>query len=441
MQWKKVAASLVASAVVLVGLTACGGSDGKAATKKTKDGSTILSLWTFVDLHGEFYEAMAKKWNAQHPDEKVKLDVNVMPYDDMHNKLQLGLNSGKGLPDIVDIELSRYAGFMVGKPALVDLTEAAAPYAQDIVKSQLDEYSKDGHLYGLTTHVGTTLAFYNNELLKAAGIDYTTIKTWDDFKAAGVAYRKKTGKAFGTADSTAMWQEGLLMGQFGGEFVKDGKVQVDSPEFVKSLSLLKDLQDAGAISTIPGGQPDTEEAYGEIAKGSYAAFIMPAWFMSRFVDYMPDLAGKIVIAPAPVDPGAKWATVGGGGTGTAVPSAGANTQLAADFISYAKLSKDGNIGIWETLGFDPVNKSLWTDKAVTHNPENKFNKYFQNNLFDVLNPLGETIGNLSSFSDPAFPSVNNTMITETLNAIFEKGADIEDTLEQAQSDLENELGQ
>ncbi len=38
------------------------------------------------------------------------------------------------------------------------------------------------------------VAFYNTEALKEAEVDYTTIKTWDDFKEAGVKYHEKTGK-------------------------------------------------------------------------------------------------------------------------------------------------------------------------------------------------------------------------------------------------------
>lgn len=73
----------------------------------------------------------------------------------------------------------------------MDLTDAIAPYKDNVVESRLDIYGKDGKYYGFPTHVGTTVAFYNDDLLKEAGIDYTTIKTWDDFKAAGVKYHEK----------------------------------------------------------------------------------------------------------------------------------------------------------------------------------------------------------------------------------------------------------
>ena len=404
--------------------------------------ATELQLWTFVELHGKFYETMAAKWNEQNPDKQVKIAVNVMPYDDMHNKLQLALNAGQGVPDIVDIEVSKFPNFTAGNPALMDLTAVAAPYASSIVKARMDLYAKGGKQYGLPTHVGTTLAFYNTEQLENAGIDYTTIKTWDDFKAAGVKYYEATGQVFGTADTSASWQEGLLLGQLGSDYLTaDGTVQVNSDKMVQALSLLKDLQDANVLRTIAGGQPDTEEAYGELNSGNYAVTVMPEWFMSRYTAYMPDLKGKIAIAPAPVVANAVVKTVGGGGTGTAIPSAGTHTDLASQYLAYAKLSKDGAIEIWNSLGFDPANMDLWTDTTITHDPNNEFNQYFQNNVFDVLNQVKDGIGYLPSATFQAMPNVNNAMTTTVLNEIFENGSDIQTTLDQAEADLKNELGQ
>ena len=410
--------------------------------QSASSGATELTFWTFIALHGKFYETMAGKWNAAHPDKQVHLNVNVMPYDDMHNQLQLALNSGQGAPDIVDIEVSKFPNFTTGTPALMDLTQVAAPYAADIVQARMQLYQKDGKQYGLPTHVGTTLAFYNTDLMDKAGVDYTKIKTWDDFTAAGVAYTKATGKAFATADTSASWVIDTVMGQLGTDYLDaSGKVQVNNPDMVKTLTLLKGIQTAGAAKTIAGGQPDTEEAFGLLNSGEYAAVIMPEWFMSRYTAYMPDLKGKVTIAPPPVMDGAKVKTVGGGGTGTAIPSQGKNTALASEFLAYAKLSKDGAIEIWNSLGFDPCNMALWTDATITKNPDNQFNQYFKNNVFDVLNQVKDGIGYLPSATYQAKPNINNMMTTTVLNEIFENGADIQKTLDTAQADLKNELGQ
>ncbi len=446
MKFKKILAALLSTVMVASALAGCG-----AKTEESKDDTndtaeeesvTTLEFWTFVELHGTFFESMAEKWNEANPDKQIEIDVNVMPYDDMHNKLQIALNSGEGTPDFVDIEQGKFANFTQGTPALMDLTEAAAEYADDIVKSRMDLYSKDGALYGLPSHVGATVAFYNVELLEAAGIDYTTIKTWDDFKEAGSKYYEATGKYLGTADTSALWTENVMLAQLGGEYTdEDGNVTVNSDEMVQVMTTLKELQDANAIQTVPGGNPDKEEAYGAFNNGDYACAIMPMWQMSRYTNYMPELSGKIAIAPAPAYEDAQAVSVGGGGTGTAVVAGKENAELAAEFLAYAKLSYEGNVMIWELLGFDPCNMKVWEDEAVTHNEDNQFVQYFVNNPFDVLLEIQDGIGGLDSHASAAYPSINNMFTTVTLNEIFENGTDVQTALDQAQEDLETELGQ
>ncbi|QXT62326.1 ABC transporter substrate-binding protein [Tessaracoccus palaemonis] len=452
MKLRKIAVSALAAGMATLGLTACqtasnnessaeATASGSVIEQEAVEGATKLELWTFQELHAKYYTDMADQWNEENPDKKVQISANVMPYDDMHNKLQIALTSGEGAPDVVDIEAGKFPQFVQGTPALMDLTEAAAPYADDIVQARLDLFSKDGKVYGLDFHVGTTVAFYNTELLEAADIDYTTIKTWDDLKEAGSKYYDATGKYLTTVDTSAMWQTSLIMAQLGGEyFTADGKINVNSPEMNEALGILKGLQDANAAAVPAGGQPDTEEAYGAYNNGDFAAAIMPFWFTSRYTAYMPDFSGKIAIAPAPTTDDPAVDTVGGGGTGTAVVAASENADLAAEFVAWAKLSYEGNVATWQQLGFDPLNTTVWEDEEITHDPENAFVQYFKNNPFDALLEVKDSIGNLTSFTNVGMPSVNNLFGTTTLNDIFEGGVPVADALSQAQSDLENELG-
>ena len=69
---------------------------------------TEIEFWTFQDLHVKHYELMAEKWNAANPDKQIKLIPTVYPFEDMHSKLLMALQSGKGAPDLVDIEAGKF---------------------------------------------------------------------------------------------------------------------------------------------------------------------------------------------------------------------------------------------------------------------------------------------------------------------------------------------
>lgn len=424
-------------------LWGCGKSNKAGGETSVLDGgagesATELSYWTFVELHGQHFEKMLGKWNAENPERQIKLNVTVMPYDDMHNKLSIAVQSGTGAPDIADIELGKFPDFLSGTPQLEPLNDVIDPYRDTIVKSRIDLYSKEDTNYGIPTHVGASVAFYNTEILEEAGVNYQDIVTWEDFKQAGIQVHEKTGKYMGTADTSAAWQASMLLAQQGADLTDDsGNPIVNSEAMVKAMTLLKDLQDNNVIATIAGGQPDTEEAYGEFNAGNYATAFMPLWQMSRYTNYMSDLSGKIAIAPIPVIEEGMPRSVGGGGTGTVVTKTAKDVQLAKDFLAFAKLSLDANKEIWNTLGFDPVNMDVWDMKDVTHNAENQFVKYFVNNPFDVLNEIRDEIRLIKSTS--ASPTINNVLCTTTFNEIFEDGKDITEALNDAQKQIEQEL--
>jgi arabinosaccharide transport system substrate-binding protein len=452
---KKVLAALLCAAMVGTTLAGCGssgsdsGSDDSAKQTGKKemdvegDDVTTLNVWTFIENHQDFYTDMAEKWNEENPDRKVKLVLSNMAYDDMHNKLSLALESGEGAPDVVDIELGKFPAFMTGNIGLKDLTDAIAPYKDNVVESRLDLYSKDGKYYGLPTHVGTTVAFYNTEALEAAGIDYTTIKTWDDFKEAGIKYHEATGKTFAAAETTAQWTLNLMLAQKGGSYLKeDGSLDVNNDKMVEVLQCMKDMQDAGALATIAGGQPDNEEAYPLYNSGDVAAAIMPFWQTSRYTSYMTDLSGKVAIAAPPVfGDNDAVKTIGGGGTGTAVVASGKNADLAADVFAFIKLSDEANVEVWNVLGFDPVNTEVWTQTDITENPDNQYVKYFNTKPFDALLDVQDNIGLLDCYTDEKMPSINNVFTTQTLNDIFESDVDVKEALDEAQDTLENEFAE
>ena len=269
------------------------------------------------------------------------------------------------------------------------------------------------------------------------------IKTWDDFKEAGVKYHEKTGKTFACVETTAQWMINLMLRQKGGDYLDaDGNIDITNDKMVEVLEYIKGMQDTGAFATVPGGQPDNEEAYPSYNNGDYAVQIMPFWQTSRFTSYMTDLSGKVAIAPTPVwNEGDEVKSIGGGGTGTAVVAGSENADLAAEVFAYIKLSEGANEEVWNVLGFDPVNTAVWTDTELTQNPENQFVKFFNTYPFDTLLEIQNGIMALDSLTSEKFPSINNEFCNVTLNNIYENGMDVKEALEESQQTLKNEFGE
>ncbi|MBO2531954.1 arabinosaccharide transport system substrate-binding protein [Planifilum fulgidum] len=355
-----------------------------SAAETSSDGKTTLTLWTFASQHVEFYEEMAKEWNRRHPDKPIDLQIEMYPYNEMHNKLLLSLYSKVGAPDIADIEIGKFANYLKGEPQLVPLNDIVDPVKDRIVQSRIDIYSKDGTVYGIGFHVGATVIFYNKEILDQAGVDPDQIKTWNDFVAAGKKVKSKTGKPMITIDVTEFFAFWPLIIQQGSDYLdENGEVILDNKINVETLTFLHDLiyKHQIAIPT-PGGGHHAEEYYGFMNRGGAASVIMPMWYMGRFTDFMPDLKGKMIIRPLPAWEEGGLRSAGMGGTGTVVTNQSKHPELAKEFLSFAKLSKEGNIKIWEILGFDPIRWDVWDEPEMK--ADNKYTEYFGKGIFDTL---------------------------------------------------------
>nr|WP_318036087.1 ABC transporter substrate-binding protein [Halobacillus salinarum] len=290
-------------------LMACGGGDeasGQAEDTQVVggdiEGATELTYWTFAGQHVDLFKDSAERWNEEHPDRPIKLVAQTYPYDQMHNNLLLALQSGKGAPDLADIELSKYANFMQGEPQLEPMNEYIEPVLDDSVKSRFDIYAKDGKYYGVPTHVGATVMYYNTEIMDQAGVDIDKIKTWDDFITAGKKVVKNTDSVMwnvGTTDYLMdFWP--MISQQDSDFFDKEGNVILDNDTNIKTLDFLHQVVYEDKIAELtPGGMNQSEEFYGYMNDGGAASILAPIWYMGRFLDNMPDLKGKIAIRPMP----------------------------------------------------------------------------------------------------------------------------------------------
>lgn len=417
------------------------GDSSAAEEDDTAAEGTPLELWTFQEVHRQFYESMAEKWNEENPDKPVNLTVSVQPFDDMHNKLTIALQSGEGAPDMCDVEINKFPTYLEGEPQFMDLTSYVDPYRDDIVAARLEVYSKDGVNYGIPTHVGATVAFYDTSILEPAGVDYKEIKTWDDYKEAGLKVVEATGKAMGAAETGGTFiYQAMLAAQDADMTDENGDPALDSEASIKALSTIQELVEAGVDQTIPGGSVDGEEGYGAINAGGYATIIRPLWYMSRYPAYMEQIeAGRIGIAPIPVFDEADFGvSYGGGGTGTVVTVQSENSELAAEWLCWAKLSEEGNRDIWNVLGFDPCNTSLWEDEELTTDESNQFISFFIDNPFDVLNTIKDDIRTIKSTY--AVPTIDDIMTSVVLPDIIENGVPAEEAATAAQEQAVNELG-
>lgn len=427
--------------------------DGDTATAVTTVGDpngTHFELWSFVEAHNTFYAKMVDKWNEENPDKTIEVTFTTYPYSDMHQKLLMSLEAGEGAPDICDVEMGQVPNVYEGLDTwLYPLDDAMTPYKDDMLQSRLDAYKgSDGKQYGAPFHVGATVMYYNLGVLEQYGItqeDIDAVVTWDDWAALGEKYMQALqdsgeveGKYWTSVDTGGTDWLWIAMAEYGEDWTGgyDGTANVQLDSVKNMLSMQQDWLNSGLAEVSPDGQVDVEAGYQNILDHNIVAFPKAMWYMSRFINYMPEEKGNWYIAKCPVFEEGQDCSVGVGGTGTVVTQQSSDPELAAQFLCYAKMSPEGEQMIWDDLGFDVCNTSLWTDDAFAHDDSNQYNQFFRNYPYDVLASIKDQIGTVMTV--PISTTINEYVCNTTLNEILEDGEDIDASLQELQDAVDAE---
>jgi multiple sugar transport system substrate-binding protein len=222
----------------------------------------------------------------------VKIDVQNITYDALHDKLLTALAGGDA-PDL-SWGLPEWLGELSRMGALRDMTEEAQswPDKSAIYPTVIDALTIDGHLLAMPHYLGIRALLVHQDLLKAAGIAAPP-KTWDELIADASAIKQKTGKfGFGIAGTGVRSPQELIMylaqnGLTLAERRPDGKYKntwADDPaklaKATEVFAFYKSLIDKGAINP-DGASWGWEEEDTNFALGQYAMVIDGAWMQSR----------------------------------------------------------------------------------------------------------------------------------------------------------------
>src|SRR5262245_20394689 len=254
---------------------------------------TDLSLWVFVPRHGDFMMKQAERWTEANPDRPITVTYENIEYNQMHDNLLAAFLAGSGAPDLVDIEIGKFARFAKTEDNvhLLDLTDVVAPYLPDLVATRMAPYQAFGKQLGIDYHLGAYLMYYNRALLDEAGIDPDAIKTWDDYVAAGKQFQEKfPDKSWTSLPTNEVFMAyGLMYTNGGHVYDADGNFVLNSPENAEALQFYADLKNVEGLAVpTPGGNVHTPEFYSAFLNGEIASLWMPQWYMTRFPDNMPD---------------------------------------------------------------------------------------------------------------------------------------------------------
>jgi len=342
-------AGLGALAAATLVVTGCGpditggGSTPDADRLQTpteKNPSGEITIWDRSGDLFEVFEAAIDDFNEVYPD----ITVNHVAID-IDARLQNTLITGTDVPDGVFLDDAKVGGFA---EFLWDLSDVLAPYTDEIAPQKLDVNTVDGGIYGVPFDLDPGLLFYNATALEAAGVDATTIETYDDLIEAARAYKKAVPSSgpihIEQSPFLGQLQLDMYANQLGTSIADaDGQVRLESPEFEQILTWLDTVQKDGLGTRAEYLSPTD---IGELENGNEVFYPWAIWFDFAPQQLLAETSGdwRAMELPSWEDGGARSGAMGG--ASFVLPREGENSGLAWLFYQFLMFDEAGYTAVW-----------------------------------------------------------------------------------------------
>ncbi|PAE42879.1 ABC transporter substrate-binding protein [Bacillus sp. 7884-1] len=323
---KKWLSILLASVLVLALFAGCSNSENtNASDDKKGDSNKVegkLTIWTFFGQ----VEDMAKEFEKKYPDAEV--EVKIFPGDQYQTKLLNVLQSGKGVPDIFDLEKayidkfinSKYAANLTDMGA-EDLVKDYVPYVQALGRDSkgdvraISDHSSPGGFWYIKENAKKYLGTDNPDEISVM------VDSWDKIIELGKKVNKDSnGQVHLISHYGDVYN---VEGNYAKPWVKDGKLTIDD-SWKENYEIQKEIFNNDVDAKLEFFSAGWGNA---INDGSVVLNAMPAW-AGFMVDNKNDAAkDKFGVAKTP-----KGFYMGG--TYRSIYEKSENKELAYKFIEF-----------------------------------------------------------------------------------------------------------
>jgi arabinosaccharide transport system substrate-binding protein len=146
-----------------------------------------LTMWTFGVAHSDAYKEAAKNFSAR---TGQAVDVQLVSFNAVNQKLRSALWAAVNIPDLVEIEKSAAGGFFRGPLDRVGFLDLKSFLERDgilgrVPANALATYTDRGAIFGLPHDIHPVMLAYRADIvdpyLARRGLRMEDLATWDDY--------------------------------------------------------------------------------------------------------------------------------------------------------------------------------------------------------------------------------------------------------------------
>lgn len=331
-----------------------------------------LTMWVFGPLHADAYEAAAEGFAAE---TGRVVDVQLINYNAVNQKLRSALWAAVNIPDLVEIEKGAAGGFFRGPRDKVGFLDLKPFLERDgilgrIPANALATYTDRGAIFGIPHDIHPVLLAYRADIvdpyLAKRGLRMEDLATWDDY------FRELKGLLVPQERYLLQIEHGdawafqlFLMQRGGGIFGPGGALRMDDEIAVQTMTWMIPLVAEAGEKQVAASLGNWDAAYYRgLIEGYYIAVLCPDWRSSQLQTFARDLHGKMRLAPLPAPAPGGLRTSQSGGTMLGIARTAGDPELAWRFareIYYGSPQQHGRL--FRTTNILTPDRRAWSDPA------------------------------------------------------------------------------
>jgi arabinosaccharide transport system substrate-binding protein len=350
-----------------------------------------VRFWTFSRLHHEIYVPAVDDWNRSQP---MQVSMSLLGQQAIEQRMLSSFLAGTPSAELLEVERRIAARAFAGpieSVGFLDLTPLLERdgLMDDLVPASLIPWSRDGRVFGLPHDVHPVMLGYRADIVEAAGIDVSTIETWDDFtRVLAPLMLDEQGRKRSDRFLINLWHthgdvlEVLCLQAGGGTVDANAIPCLDHPANAQVLASV--VAWGRGPSRIASDAPYFSASGNKLlADGFVLASFVPDWMGNIWRKEIPQLSGKVKLMPLPA-----WNTGGlrtsvWGGTMLGIARSAGDPEAAWRFATHLYVSPELSRKLFvEGDIISPVRK-FWTD-PVYDQPDPFFSGQARGRLFTAL---------------------------------------------------------
>ncbi|GGB55835.1 extracellular solute-binding protein [Deinococcus soli (ex Cha et al. 2016)] len=353
-----------------------------AASAQSLSGTVTVWSW---DAAAKALESTIPSFNKKYPN--VKVNVVDLGNQNVYDRGLAGCAAGGAdMPDVYSIENNEAEVFWARFPdCFTDLnTLGANKYAKSFPAFKWTELMVGNKRYAMPWDSGPVVIFYRRDLYQQAGVNANSIKTWDDFIAAGKKVNAKFGGkvkmgAIGNGQDDEWFR--MLANQNGCFYFDNtaSQITVAKSGCVQALDTVKKLFANDVVMTSDWGGQITAFKANRLASAMFGA-----WYEGTIRANAADQSGKWGVYPMPASRAGGVRASNLGGSALALPSSSKNKAAAYAFMENALATTNGQVTMLRSQGLVPSLLTASKDAYVNQKQPYWGNQTVWKTILDTL---------------------------------------------------------